>query len=163
MAKTWYGKQLQIGVLGGGQLGRMLIQAANSLDIQLHMLDPDPDAPCAQIAYSFQEGSLTDNQTVMNFGQNKDLLTVEIENVNTEALKALEQQGVKVFPQPHILELIRDKGLQKQFYIDHKIPTAPFVFYQTPQDDLPFEFPVVHKLRTGGYDGKGVQIIQHPS
>lgn len=163
MAKTWYGKQLQIGVLGGGQLGRMLIQAANSLDIQLHMLDPDPDAPCAQIAYSFQVGSLTDYQTVMNFGQNKDLLTVEIENVNTEALKALEQQGVKVFPQPHILELIRDKGLQKQFYIDHKIPTAPFVFYQTPQDDLPFEFPVVHKLRTGGYDGKGVQIIQHPS
>lgn len=163
MAKTWYGKQLQIGVLGGGQLGRMLIQAANSLDIQLHMLDPDPDAPCAQIAYSFQVGSLTDFQTVMNFGQNKDLLTVEIENVNTEALKALEQQGVKVFPQPHILELIRDKGLQKQFYIDHKIPTAPFVFYQTPQDDLPFEFPVVHKLRTGGYDGKGVQIIQHPS
>ena len=163
MAKTWYGKQLQIGVLGGGQLGRMLIQAANSLDIQLHMLDPDPDAPCAQIAYSFQVGSLTDYQTVMNFGQNKDLLTVEIENVNTEALKALEKQGVKVFPQPHILELIRDKGLQKQFYIDHKIPTAPFVFYQTPQDDLPFEFPVVHKLRTGGYDGKGVQIIQHPS
>lgn len=163
MAKTWYGKQLQIGVLGGGQLGRMLIQAANSLDIQLHMLDPDPDAPCAQIAYSFEVGSLTDYQTVMNFGQNKDLLTVEIENVNTEALKALEQQGVKVFPQPHILELIRDKGLQKQFYIDHKIPTAPFVFYQTPQDDLPFEFPVVHKLRTGGYDGKGVQIIQHPS
>lgn len=163
MAKTWYGKQLQIGVLGGGQLGRMLIQAANSLDIQLHMLDPDPDAPCAQIAYSFQVGSLTDYQTVMNFGQNKDLLTVEIENVNTEALKALEQQGVKVFPQPHILELIRDKGLQKQFYIDHKIPTAPFVFYQTPQDNLPFEFPVVHKLRTGGYDGKGVQIIQHPS
>jgi 5-(carboxyamino)imidazole ribonucleotide synthase len=163
MTKTWYGKQLQIGVLGGGQLGRMLIQAANSLDIQLHMLDPDPDAPCAQIAYSFQVGSLTDYQTVMNFGQNKDLLTVEIENVNTEALKALEQQGVKVFPQPHILELIRDKGLQKQFYIDHKIPTAPFVFYKTPQDDLPFEFPVVHKLRTGGYDGKGVQIIQHLS
>lgn len=163
MAKTWYGKQLQIGVLGGGQLGRMLIQAANSLDIQLHMLDPDPDAPCAQIAYSFQVGSLTDYQTVMNFGQNKDLLTVEIENVNTEALKALEQQGVKVFPQPHILELIRDKGLQKQFYLDHQIPTAPFIFYKTPQDDLPFEFPVVHKLRTGGYDGKGVQIIKHPS
>ncbi len=164
MAKTWYGKQLQIGVLGGGQLGRMLIQAANSLDIQLHMLDPDPDAPCAQIAYSFQVGSLTDYQTVMNFGQNKDLLTVEIENVNTEALKALEQQGVKVFPQPHILELIRDKGLQKQFYIDHKIPTAPFVFCDaTLPLENPFGFPVVHKLRTGGYDGKGVQIIQHPS
>lgn len=164
MAKTWYGKQLQIGVLGGGQLGRMLIQAANSLDIQLHMLDPDPDAPCAQIAYSFQVGSLTDYQTVMNFGQNKDLLTVEIENVNTEALKALEQQGVKVFPQPHILELIRDKGLQKQFYLDNGIPTAPFVFCEASLPlENPFGFPVVHKLRTGGYDGKGVQIIKHPS
>lgn len=160
MTKTWYGKQLQIGVLGGGQLGRMLIQAANSLDIQLHMLDPDPDAPCAQIAYSFEVGSLTDYQTVMDFGQDKDLLTVEIENVNTDALKTLEQRGVKVYPQPHILELIRDKGLQKQFYIDHQIPTAPFVYYQTPQDSIPFEFPVVHKLRTGGYDGKGVQIIK---
>ncbi|MFM7644507.1 MAG: 5-(carboxyamino)imidazole ribonucleotide synthase [Sphingomonadales bacterium] len=161
MTKTWYGKQLQIGVLGGGQLGRMLIQAANSLDIQLHMLDPDPDAPCAQIAYSFQVGSLTDYHTVLAFGQNKDLITVEIENVNTDALKTLEQQGVKVFPQPQVLELIRDKGQQKQFYLDNQIPTAPFVFYNNDQDIIPFEFPVVHKLRTGGYDGKGVQIIKN--
>jgi 5-(carboxyamino)imidazole ribonucleotide synthase len=159
MTKTWYGKDLQIGVLGGGQLGRMLIQAANSLDIQLHMLDPDPAAPCSQIAYSFEVGALTDYQTVINFGKGKDLITVEIENVNTDALKALEQQGVKVFPQPHILELIRDKGLQKQFYLDKQIPTAPFVFYDSTQDQIPFDFPVVHKLRTGGYDGKGVQII----
>ena len=121
MTKTWYGRELQIGVLGGGQLGRMLIQAANSLDIQLHMLDPDPAAPCAQIAYSFQVGSLTDYDTVMAFGQNKDLLTVEIENVNTDALRALEKQGVKVFPQPHILELIRDKGTQKQFFKENDI------------------------------------------
>ena len=163
MTKTWYGSSLQIGVLGGGQLGRMLIQAANSMDIQLHMLDPDPAAPCSQIAYSFQVGALTDYQTVLDFGNGKDLLTVEIENVNTDALKALEQQGVKVFPQPHILELIRDKGLQKQFYLDHQIPTAPFVFYHSSKDALPFEFPVVHKLRTGGYDGKGVQIIKDQS
>lgn len=163
MTKTWYGSTLQIGVLGGGQLGRMLIQAANSMDIQLHMLDPDPSAPCSQIAYSFQVGALTDYQTVFDFGNGKDLLTVEIENVNTDALKALEKQGVNVFPQPHILELIRDKGLQKQFYIDHQIPTAPFVFYHSSKDALPFEFPVVHKLRTGGYDGKGVQIIKHQS
>jgi 5-(carboxyamino)imidazole ribonucleotide synthase len=163
MTKTWYGRELQIGVLGGGQLGRMLIQAANSFDIQLHMLDPDPEAPCAQIAYSFQVGSLTDFDTVMAFGQNKDLLTVEIENVNTDALRALEKQGVKVFPQPHILELIRDKGLQKQFYLDHHIPTAPFIYYDSPKDQIPFDFPVVHKLRTGGYDGKGVNIIQEAS
>ena len=164
MAKTWYGRELQIGVLGGGQLGRMLIQAANSLDIQLHMLDPDPVAPCASIAYSFEVGSLTDYNTVLAFGQNKDLLTVEIENVNTDALRALEKQGVKVFPQPHILELIRDKGSQKQFYLDNGIPTAPFVFCE-PHLPLnnPFGFPVVHKLRTGGYDGKGVNIIQEAS
>ncbi|MEY5001306.1 MAG: hypothetical protein RLZZ211_1342 [Bacteroidota bacterium] len=164
MTKTWYGRELQIGVLGGGQLGRMLIQAANSLDIQLHMLDPDPAAPCAQIAYSFQQGSLTDYHTVMAFGQNKDLLTVEIENVNTDALRELEGQGVKVFPQPHILELIRDKGTQKQFYLDHGIPTAPFVFCDSANPTSnPFGFPVVHKLRTGGYDGKGVNIIHEAS
>jgi len=164
MTKTWYGRELQIGVLGGGQLGRMLIQAANSLDIQLHMLDPDPHAPCAQIAYSFQVGSLTDFETVMAFGQNKDLLTVEIENVNTDALRELEKQGVKVFPQPHILELIRDKGTQKQFYLDNGIPTAPFVFCETSlPSENPFGFPVVHKLRTGGYDGKGVNIIKEES
>ena len=161
MAKTWYGSEYKIGVLGGGQLGRMLIQAANSLDIQLHMLDPDPKAPCAQIAHSFSNGSLLDYNTVFEFGQNKDLITVEIENVNTDALKDLEQKGVKVFPQPHILELIRDKGLQKQFYLDHQIPTAPFIFWEpTSLEVLPFDFPVVHKLRTGGYDGKGVNIIQ---
>ncbi|MFM6947066.1 MAG: 5-(carboxyamino)imidazole ribonucleotide synthase [Flavobacteriales bacterium] len=160
MAKTWYGSEYKIGVLGGGQLGRMLIQAANSLDIQLHMLDPDPQAPCSQIAHSFQNGSLLDYQTVLDFGQDKDLITVEIENVNTDALKELAQKGTKVYPQPHILELIRDKGLQKQFYLDHNIPTAPFIFWDTNQiKDIPFEFPVVHKLRTGGYDGKGVNIL----
>jgi len=163
MNDTWYGKQMKIGVLGGGQLGRMLIQAANSLDIQLHMLDPDPNAPCAQIAYSFQVGPLTDYQTVLEFGQGKDLLTVEIENVNTEALKALQKQGTKVFPQPHILELIRDKGLQKQFYIDNQIPTAPFVHFKDNLAEIPFSLPVVHKLRTGGYDGKGVQILKAAS
>ena len=164
MTKTWYGRELQIGVLGGGQLGRMLIQAANSLDIQLHMLDPDPTAPCAAIAYSFEVGSLTDYNPVLAFGQNKDLLTVEIENVNTDALRELEKQGVKVFPQPHILELIRDKGLQKQFYLDNNIPTAPFVFCDPAAPfNNPFGLPVVHKLRTGGYDGKGVNIIQEAS
>jgi 5-(carboxyamino)imidazole ribonucleotide synthase len=164
MTKTWYGSELQIGVLGGGQLGRMLIQAANSFDIQLHMLDPDPTAPCSQIAYSFQVGSLTDYNTIMAFGQDKDLLTVEIENVNTDALRTLEKQGVKVYPQPHILELIRDKGLQKQFYLDNGIPTAPFVYCEASlPPENPFGYPVVHKLRTGGYDGKGVNIIQEAS
>jgi 5-(carboxyamino)imidazole ribonucleotide synthase len=161
MAKTWYGSEYKIGVLGGGQLGRMLIQAANSLDIQLHMLDPDPQAPCTAIAHSFENGSLLDAQTVLNFGQDKDLITVEIENVNTDALKTLVQKGVKVYPQPEVLELIRDKGLQKDFYKNNEIPTAPYIFWEpNNSSEIPFEFPVVHKLRTGGYDGKGVQIIK---
>jgi 5-(carboxyamino)imidazole ribonucleotide synthase len=142
----------------------MLIQAANSLDIQLHMLDPDPQAPCAAIAHSFENGSLLDAQTVLNFGQDKDLITVEIENVNTDALKTLVQKGVKVYPQPEVLELIRDKGLQKDFYKNNEIPTAPYIFWEpNNSSEIPFEFPVVHKLRTGGYDGKGVNIIQEAS
>lgn len=161
MAKTWYGSTSKIGVLGGGQLGRMLIQAANALDIQLHMLDADPKAPCAAVAHSFTTGSIQDYQTVLDFGQDKDFLTVEIENVNTEALKELVKQGKKVFPQPEILELIRDKGLQKDFYQLHQIPTAPYIYWdQSAETTLPFEFPVVHKMRTGGYDGKGVQVVK---
>ncbi len=161
MVYSWYGDQMRIGVLGAGQLGRMLIQAANSLDIQLHMLDADRLAPCAHIANGFEVGSLTDYQTVLNFGQDKDLLTIEIENVNTEALKTLEKKGVKVFPQPHIIELIRDKGLQKQFYVDHNFPTARFICYDSSKNTIPFEFPIVQKIRTGGYDGKGVKIIRN--
>ena len=164
MISKWYGKDLRLGVLGGGQLGRMLIQAANDLNIHLHCLDPDPNAPCSEIAHSFSCGSLTDFNTVLNFGSDKHLITVEIENVNVEALVELEKKGVKVFPQPNVLKLIQDKGLQKEFYLKNNIPTAAFELISSKAELLlKTDFPFVHKLRTGGYDGKGVKIISNLS
>jgi 5-(carboxyamino)imidazole ribonucleotide synthase len=152
---------MRIGLLGGGQLGRMLLQEAIDLNIHLHCLDPDNNAPCAKIAHSFTVGSLTDYETVINFGKDKHLISVEIENVNVEALKDLEKSGVKVFPQPHLLELIQDKGLQKQFYQEHQIPTAPFVLIENKVELLEkATFPIVHKLRKGGYDGRGVNVLK---
>ena len=151
----------KIGVLGGGQLGRMLIQEAINLDVELHCLENDDDAPCAKIAHGFKKGSITDKQTVLEFGAAFDLITVEIENVSIEALYELEGLGKKVFPQPRVLELIKDKGLQKQFYAQHNIPTAPFMLLDANSDDIPpLDFPFVQKLRVGGYDGKGVKIIR---
>ena len=164
MISKWYGKDLRLGVLGGGQLGRMLIQAANDLNIHIHCLDPDPNAPCSEIAHSFSCGSLTDFNTVLNFGSDKHLITVEIENVNIEALIELEKKGVKVFPQPNMLKLIQDKGLQKEFYLKNNIPTAAFELISSKAELLSkTNFPFVHKLRTGGYDGKGVKIISNLS
>ena len=164
MISKWYGKDLRLGVLGGGQLGRMLIQAANDLNIHIHCLDPDPNAPCSEIAHSFSCGSLTDFNTVLNFGSDKHLITVEIENVNVEALVELEKKGVKVFPQPNVLKLIQDKGLQKEFYLKNNIPTAAFELIPSKAELLlKTDFPFVHKLRTGGYDGKGVKIISNLS
>lgn len=164
MISKWYGKDLRIGVLGGGQLGRMLIQAANDLNIHIHCLDPDPNAPCSEIAHSFSCGSLTDYNTVLNFGSDKHLITVEIENVNVEALVEIEKKGVKVFPQPNILKLIQDKGLQKEFYLKNSIPTAAFEIISSKAELLlKTDFPFVHKLRKGGYDGKGVKIISNLS
>jgi 5-(carboxyamino)imidazole ribonucleotide synthase len=136
MKSKWYGEDTRIGILGGGQLGRMLLQEAINLNIHLHCLDPDENAPCSKIAHSFTVGSLTDYETVLAFGKDKDLISVEIENVNIEALKALEKQGVAVFPQAHILELIQDKGLQKQFYLENNIPTAPFELIENKADLL---------------------------
>jgi len=160
MKKHWHGGNTKVGVLGGGQLGRMMIQSAINLDIQIHCLDPDPNAPCSAIANSFTCGSLNDFDTVLAFGSDKDVITVEIENVNIEALKVLQSEGKKVFPQPGILEIIKDKGLQKQFYLDHSLPTASFQFIDSLADARGIEFPFVHKLRTGGYDGKGVNVIR---
>jgi 5-(carboxyamino)imidazole ribonucleotide synthase len=161
MSSKWYREDMRIGLLGGGQLGRMLLQEAIDLNIHLHCLDPDKNAPCAKIAHSFTVGSLTDYETVINFGKDKHLISVEIENVNVEALKDLEKRGVKVFPQPHILELIQDKGLQKQFYQEHQIPTAPFVLIENKVELLEkATFPIVHKLRKGGYDGRGVNVLK---
>ena len=165
MNRRWNSKDFKIGVLGGGQLGRMLIQEAIDLDVHLHMIDQDPNAPCSLIAHSFTCGSITDYDTVMEFGKGKDLITVEIENVNIEALESLEEEGVRVFPQPRVLKIIKDKGVQKQFYFDHNIPTAPFTLYDNANalEKADISYPIIQKMRTGGYDGKGVQLLKQAS
>jgi 5-(carboxyamino)imidazole ribonucleotide synthase len=154
-------QDFKLGVLGGGQLGRMLIQSGIDFNITFSILDPDPQAPCASIA-EFRVGKLTDFDTVMKFGAGCDLITIEIENVNTAALKELVKQGKKVFPQPEVIELIQDKRLQKKFYQQHGIPTAEFVLTENASDvkgHVSF-LPAVNKLGREGYDGRGVQIIR---
>ncbi|MGK7394623.1 MAG: 5-(carboxyamino)imidazole ribonucleotide synthase [Candidatus Cyclobacteriaceae bacterium M3_2C_046] len=154
-------QNFRLGVVGGGQLGRMLIQSAIDFNIDVSVLDPDENAPCKSIATDFKVGSLTDHETVYQFGQKCDLITIEIENVSTSALKQLAAEGKKVFPQPEIIELIQDKRKQKQFYQDHKIPTAPFVLTENRAEveTLQGFLPAVHKLGQAGYDGRGVQKL----
>jgi len=163
MEKIWYGKHFRLGVLGGGQLGRMLIQETINYDVQIHCLDPDAEAPCKDVAHSLTIGSLNDFETVYKFGQDKDVITVEIENVSIEALEKLEAEGKKVFPQPAVLKIIRDKGLQKQFYTDHNIPTPAFYLVNNKEEINNYisEFPFMQKMRTGGYDGKGVTPLRN--
>jgi 5-(carboxyamino)imidazole ribonucleotide synthase len=160
MANTFY-QDYTVGILGGGQLGRMLIQAGIDLNINFNVLDPDALAPCSQLA-PFTQGKLTDYQTVMNFGLACDLITIEIENVNTQALADLAKVGKKVFPQPHIIELIQDKRRQKEFFVNYQIPTADFILVnnriavEANKDFL----PAVNKLGKEGYDGRGVQMLR---
>ncbi|OYX18025.1 MAG: 5-(carboxyamino)imidazole ribonucleotide synthase [Algoriphagus sp. 32-45-6] len=151
-----------LGVLGGGQLGRMLIQSAINYNQDIHILDPDSNAPCKDIAQYFQVGSLKDFDTVYSFGKNCDVITVEIEAVNTDALQKLADEGKKVFPQPHILKLIQDKREQKQFYQQYGIPTADFVLTENKADVISKKFflPAVNKLGKEGYDGRGVLILR---
>lgn len=155
----------KLGILGGGQLGRMIIQAAIDFDFTIKSLDPDPDAPCKYIAHEFVNGSLNDYDTVMLFGQDCDIITIEIENVNIEALESFERQGKAVYPQPSVLRLIQDKRIQKQFYKDNNLPTADFVLTESQADVSKYlDFlPAVHKLGKGGYDGKGVQVLREAS
>nr|PZN49782.1 MAG: 5-(carboxyamino)imidazole ribonucleotide synthase [Bacteroidota bacterium] len=139
----------------------MLIQSAVDFNISLSVLDPDPHAPCAGIS-DFHCGSITDYDTVMAFGRTCDLLTIEIENVNTDALKSLERAGKQVYPQPDIIALIQDKRTQKQFFRDHGIPTADFVLTEDREEVMAHAdfLPAVHKLGRAGYDGRGVQVLR---
>lgn len=158
----WYDKNFKLGVLGGGQLGRMLLQEAPNLDVNVCIMDKDPDAPASKMAFEFVNEDILDYDSVLRFGQDKDVLTVEIENVNIEALEELERLGKKVFPQPRVLRIIRDKGLQKQFYMEHNIPTAPFKLCDNVIDfsSRIHKYPMVQKLCIGGYDGRGVHILR---
>jgi len=157
-------QQLQIGILGGGQLGRMLIQSAINLNLDISVLDPDKNAPCRHLVKKFVQGSLTDYDAVYAFGKDKDLITIEIENVNTEALKALQKEGKKVYPQPEIIEMIQDKGSQKMFYQRNDIPSPDFFLVENKQQIGKYAdyFPFFQKLRKGGYDGKGVTKLVNP-
>lgn len=159
--KAFYGQDFSLGILGGGQLGRMLLQPCAAFDVFTRILDPDPAAPCSRLAGDFHEGSLLDHDTVLAFGRQCDLITIEIENVNVEALTALEASGIPVYPQPHVIGIIQDKRLQKQFYTEHGIPTAPFRLVDdaaavAQHGDF---LPAFHKLGRGGYDGGGVQRL----
>ncbi len=153
--------QTRLGILGGGQLGRMLIQETINYNISVSILDPDANAPCKNICDYFEKGSLSDYETVYNFGKNLDLITIEIEKVNIEALEDLEKAGVCVFPQARVIRLIQDKGLQKQFFKENDIPTSEFQLIanraQLEAEKIPF--PYIQKLRKDGYDGKGVVKI----
>ena len=140
----------------------MFIQEAVNYNVDVHIMESDESAPSFPICTSFTKGDITDYDAVMAFGENLDVLTVEIENVNIEALYALERKGVQVFPQPRVLEIIKDKGLQKQFYLDNAIPTSPFEFLEDniSLEELAEKLPFVMKLRTGGYDGRGVEVMR---
>jgi len=159
--KKPFSQNFTIGILGGGQLGRMLIQSGIDYNLSFKVLDPDPEAPCKNLA-DFHAGKLTDYDTVMAFAKDCEIITIEIENVNTKALKDLAKQGKRVYPQPEAIELIQDKRSQKKFYRENGIPTAPFVLTETREDvEKHLDFiPAVHKLGKEGYDGRGVQIIK---
>lgn len=159
MSKT-FNQDFKLGVLGGGQLGRMLIQSGIDFNFSFLTLDPDENAPCRNIS-EFHQGKLTDYETVMKFGDRCDIITIEIENVNTRALKELVNLGKKVFPQPEVIELIQDKRVQKTFYKEHNIPTANFILTESKEDVIKHaRLPVVNKLGKEGYDGRGVQILR---
>lgn len=164
MDKPFY-DTLRLGILGGGQLGRMLLQKAADFNISNAVLDPDPEAPCKSICEEFHEGSFRDFETVLNFGRTVDILTIEIEHVSVEALEQLENEGVIVYPQARVIRLVQDKGAQKIFYRTHGIPTAEFHLLESKEhlEKYAANFPFMQKLRKGGYDGKGVTRLDNLS
>lgn len=152
----------KIGILGGGQLGRMLLQAAANYPVETFVMENDPECPAAHLCHHFTTGNIRDFDAVYQFGKGLDALTIEIENVNVDALEKLEQEGVKIYPKPAVLRTIKNKILQKQYYQSHEIPTAEFIITQNRSElEAARGFlPAVHKLGEGGYDGKGVQVLK---
>ena len=154
-----------LGILGGGQLGKMLLYSTRKWDIKTSVLDPSENAPARLACDSFTKGDLTDFQTVYDFGKKVDVMTIEIEKVNVKALEKLEKQGVKVYPQPHVLKTIQNKCLQKKFYKKHGIPTASFEEFEMLEQIKEavikgnLSFPFVWKSAEMGYDGYGVSIV----
>jgi 5-(carboxyamino)imidazole ribonucleotide synthase len=154
---------MKIGILGGGQLGRMLLQAAANYTVETYVLENDEQCPAAHLCHHFTKGDIRDFDTVYAFGKGLDAITIEIESVNVEALEKLESEGVKVYPKPSAIRTIKNKILQKAFYAQHTIPTSEFVITEdlsSLKQHLSF-LPAVHKIGQGGYDGKGVQVIEN--
>ncbi len=167
--ETLVTSSLKLGIIAGGQLGKMLIQEATKWDIITYVLDNDEQCPAGSIATHFIKGSNLDFEAVYQFGKMVDVLTFEIENINIEALKRLKSEGKRVIPDPEILELIQDKGHQKEFYRRNGLPTAKFQIYESKQaieeaiQKGNISYPFVQKLRKGGYDGRGVAVISNSS
>jgi phosphoribosylaminoimidazole carboxylase, ATPase subunit len=162
----YFSSNFTLGILGGGQLGKMLLTETRKFDISTKVLDPSADAPCRIACNTFVQGALTDFDTVYNFGKDVDVLTIEIENVNVDALKKLQSEGVKVYPTPQTIELIQNKATQKQFYTTHNIPTAPFHRFESLTNlqqavtNEQITLPFVWKSARFGYDGNGVKIVR---
>ncbi len=162
----YFSSNFKLGILGGGQLGKMLLYETRKFDIQTKVLDAAQDAPCHIACDEFVLGNLMDFDTVYNFGKQVDVLTIEIENINLDALERLEEEGVKVYPQAKALRIIQNKANQKLFYKDHGIPTAEFsrfAYASEIKDSLEnggLEFPFVWKAAQFGYDGQGVKVVR---
>jgi 5-(carboxyamino)imidazole ribonucleotide synthase len=151
----------KIGILGGGQLGRMLLQAAANYPVQVFVMENDAECPAAHLCHRFTLGDITNFEDVYRFGKGLDAVTIEIESVNEAALEKLEAEGVKIYPRPSALKTIKNKIAQKQFYRDNEIPTADFAVTQNLGELMQHGalLPAVHKLGQGGYDGRGVQVL----
>lgn len=159
--KNYFSSDFKLGVLGGGQLGRMLLAETQKFDIYTVILDGAKNAPCAEICNEFFQGDLMDYQTVYDFGKKVDLLTIEIEHVNIDALFDLEKEGLTVYPQPSILQIIQHKGRQKDFFVKNNIPTADYKRFTSFKDiDKEISFPFVWKTAQFGYDGTGVKVVR---
>lgn len=152
----------KIGILGGGQLGRMLLQAAANYVVETYVLENDEHCPAAHLCHHFVKGDIRSYDDVVNFGKNLDALTIEIESVNVDALEELEKRGVRVYPKPSAIRTIKNKIVQKEFYRDNEIPSPGFIVTNNKAELLQQEnfLPAVHKLGEGGYDGKGVEVIR---
>ncbi|MFY7740890.1 MAG: 5-(carboxyamino)imidazole ribonucleotide synthase [Flavobacterium sp.] len=163
---NYFSSDFKLGILGGGQLGKMLLTETRKFDIQTLVLEPSEEAPARYSCNAFYKGSLMDYDTVYQFGKMVNLLTIEIENVNLDALDVLESEGLPIFPSPKTLRLIQNKGRQKDFYVENNIPTSPHQRFvdlndlrkSLEKDEL--EFPFVWKCAQFGYDGNGVKIVR---
>lgn len=151
------------GILGGGQLGRMLLQAAANYPVETFVMEKDPECPAAHLCHHFIKGDINNFDDVYHFGKDLDAVTIEIELVNIDALKKLESEGVKIYPRPAALEIIKNKILQKNYYKENQVPTSEFIItHQQSQLAKYIDFlPAVHKLAMGGYDGRGVELLKN--